>query len=114
MPLKDYYAVLDVPRNASPEQIKRAYRRQARLYHPDLNKRTSDSHIKQINEAYNVLGDEARRMVYDLQLLEEQRRELILEALRRQQQRIHQERRMTWPEGIAGFFKELKKGMHDG
>lgn len=113
MPLKDYYAVLGVTRNASPLQIKGAYRRLARQYHPDLNQNVSDNRIKQLNEAYDVLSDAAKRALYDIQLLEEMRHELIMEALRRQQKRVHREPRMTWPQGFYGFFHELRKNMRE-
>jgi curved DNA-binding protein CbpA len=113
MPLKDYYTILGVARDASPVQIKRAYRRLARLYHPDVNQKASDNRIKQLNEAYDVLSDAAKRTLYDVQMLEEIRHELIMEAIRRQQERAAREPRMTWPQGITGFFRELRKNMHD-
>jgi len=64
---KDYYAVLGVPRDATPEQIKKAFRQLARRYHPDTAKdpRTAEDKFKEINEAYEVLGDPARRTRYD-------------------------------------------------
>lgn len=116
MPFIDYYAILEVPRNATQEQIKRAYRRLARLYHPDVNQQVHDQRIKQLNEAYSVLGDVAKRAWYDIQILEEMRMMLIREAIRRQQERMEQARRearMTWTEGMVGFVRELRKGMRD-
>jgi curved DNA-binding protein CbpA len=113
MPPKDYYAMLGVTRNASPLQIKRAYRRLARLYHPDLNQKAPEDRIKQINEAYDVLGDAAKKALYDIQLLEEMRHELIMEALRRPQEHTPQEPRMTWPQGFYGFFHELRRNMRE-
>lgn len=66
--MKDYYSVLGVPENASPEEIKSAFRRLAFQYHPDRNpgneKQTTDR-FKEINEAYSVLCDESRRREYD-------------------------------------------------
>ncbi len=114
--MPDYYAMLGVTRNASPLQIKRAYRRLARLYHPDLNQKVPDNRIKQINEAYDVLGDTAKRALYDIQLLEEMRHKLIMEILRRPQERAPQkpqEPRMTWPQGFYGFFHELRRNMRE-
>ncbi|SRR5579884_650990 len=111
MPLKDYYAMLEVPRNATLTQIKQSYRRLARLYHPDLNKHIHDERIKQLNEAYDVLSDTARRVLYDIALLEEKRNALILDMLRRQQEKARREPRMTWREGVVGFVRELKKEM---
>lgn len=69
MPMtKDYYQVLGVPRGASDEEIKKAYRRLAMQCHPDRNPGKEDwanDTFKQINEAYGVLGDPAKRQQYD-------------------------------------------------
>jgi curved DNA-binding protein len=66
MKYKDYYAMLGVPRDAKAEDIKRAYRRLARKYHPDVSKeRNAEERIKEINEAYEVLKDAQKRHAYD-------------------------------------------------
>jgi len=63
---RDYYEVLGVTRNASPDEIKKAFRRLAREYHPDVNKSPdAESKFKEINEAYEVLSDEQKRAAYD-------------------------------------------------
>src|ERR1700751_5837285 len=64
---KDYYKVLGVPRNASEEDIKKAFRRLARQYHPDTakDKKDAEEKFKEINEAYEVLGDPQNRKKYD-------------------------------------------------
>jgi len=63
---RDYYDVLGVRRDASAEEIRRAYRRLARQYHPDVNKDPeAEERFKEINEAYEVLSDEQRRAAYD-------------------------------------------------
>jgi molecular chaperone DnaJ len=63
---QDFYDVLGVPRNASQEEIKKAFRKLAMQHHPDRNK-SPDAHerFKEINEAYEVLGDAERRAMYD-------------------------------------------------
>jgi len=66
MAKRDYYEVLGVPRDADANTIKSAYRKLARQYHPDVNKDTdSEEHLKEINEAYEVLGDADKRQAYD-------------------------------------------------
>lgn len=65
---RDYYEVLGVGRNASAEEIKRAYRKLALQYHPDRNPTDpgADGRFKEINEAYEVLGDRDKRQRYDM------------------------------------------------
>ena len=66
MAKEDYYDVLGVPRVASDEEIKKAYRKLARKYHPDVNQDPgAEDRFKVINEAYAVLGDPERRAQYD-------------------------------------------------
>jgi molecular chaperone DnaJ len=67
MPTKDYYEVLGVTRDASPEDIKRAYRSLARRHHPDVShdKAGAEHLFKEINEAYEVLSDPQKRAQYD-------------------------------------------------
>lgn len=64
---KEYYQVLDVPRDASAEDIKKAYRKLVRKYHPDTNpgNREAESRFKEIGEAYEVLSDPQKRAQYD-------------------------------------------------
>jgi curved DNA-binding protein len=66
MQYKDYYKILGVPRTASPEEIKRAYRKLAAKYHPDKNTaKGSEDKFKEINEANAVLSDAEKRERYD-------------------------------------------------
>ncbi|MCG5215184.1 molecular chaperone DnaJ [Streptosporangium sp. KLBMP 9127] len=64
---KDYYAVLGVPKTATAEEIKKAYRKLARQYHPDANQGSTEteSKFKEVSEAYDVLSDAKRRKEYD-------------------------------------------------
>ena len=64
---KDYYSILGVSRNASEREIKQAYRRLARKYHPDVNPsdKSAEAKFKQINGAYEVLSDPEKRRKYD-------------------------------------------------
>ncbi|KKR71122.1 MAG: Co-chaperone protein DnaJ [Candidatus Roizmanbacteria bacterium GW2011_GWB1_40_7] len=61
---KDYYEILGVPKSASDDEIKRAYRKLAHQYHPDKNK-GDDKKFKEINNAYQVLGNREKREQYD-------------------------------------------------
>lgn len=60
---KDYYKILDIARNASKDEVKKAYRRLAHKFHPD--KGGDEKRFKEINEAYQILSDERRRAQYD-------------------------------------------------
>src|ERR671939_54980 len=63
---RDYYEVLGVARNASEDELKRAFRKLARQYHPDVNKSPdAEVRFKEIGEAYEVLSDPQKRRIYD-------------------------------------------------
>jgi molecular chaperone DnaJ len=61
---KDYYNILGVNKNASPEEIKKAFREKAHIYHPD-KKGGDEAKFKELNEAYQVLSDQEKRAQYD-------------------------------------------------
>src|ERR1044072_1335699 len=64
---RDYYEVLGVKREASEDEIKKAYRKLARKFHPDLNPgdKTAEDQFKQLQGAYDVLSDAENRKLYD-------------------------------------------------
>ncbi len=66
MDYKDYYKTLAVAKDATQDEIKRAYRKLARKYHPDVNKDSNaENKFKEISEAYEVLKDAEKRKAYD-------------------------------------------------
>ena len=64
---RDYYEILGVSKDANKDEIKRAYRKLAMKYHPDVNKDNPDAekHFMEVNEAYEVLSDPKKRATYD-------------------------------------------------
>ena len=66
MEFKDYYTILGIDRGATQDEIKRAYRKLARKFHPDINKDPdAEKRFKEIGEAYEVLQDPEKRAAYD-------------------------------------------------
>ncbi|NNK95635.1 MAG: J domain-containing protein, partial [Desulfobacterales bacterium] len=67
MEYKDYYKILGITKEASVDDIQRAYRKLARKYHPDVNKdKDAEARFKEINEAQEVLKDSEKRKLYDM------------------------------------------------
>ncbi len=69
-PMNNYYEILEVERSASPEEIKKAYKRLAKLHHPDANggSKQAELKFKQVTEAYQTLSDASARQAYDERL----------------------------------------------
>ena len=67
MAKEDFYKILGVKKDAKPDEIKKAYRRLARKYHPDVNPgdKSAEDRFKQMSEAFDVLSDPKKRKVYD-------------------------------------------------
>src|SRR5512141_1475171 len=66
MEFKDYYGIVGVKRDATQDEIKRAYRQLARKYHPDVSKQAdAEARFKELGEAYEVLKDPEKRAAYD-------------------------------------------------
>lgn len=67
---KDYYAILQVPRFSSFDELKKSYRELAKKYHPDLNpgNKLAEERFKEINQAYDVLSDAQNKTIYDERL----------------------------------------------
>ena len=74
---KDYYDILQINRNASPEIIEKAYKTLAKKYHPDVqteeNKKQSEEILKEINEAYETLSVPEKKQSYDSYLIEQEK-----------------------------------------
>ena len=72
---KNYYEILQINQNASPEIIEKAYKTLAKKYHPDLqeesNKKEAEEILKEINEAYEILSDSNKKALYDQNLKNE-------------------------------------------
>lgn len=124
--IPDYYALLGVPIGASTSEIKRAYRRQVRQYHPDLHAQVQDTQIKRLNEAYEVLSHPGKRAVYDRQRRQDQARRApeiswaqgVGGFVRELKKEVVPEReapapKISWAQGMGGFVRELKKGIRD-
>ena len=112
---KNYYEILEVNKNASPEIIDKAYKTLAKKYHPDLqseeNKKQGEEIFKQINEAYEVLSNEEKRKQYDMTLeennsLNEQIEELYHENVDLKQQIYNMRKNSNNTTNEAHYYKK--------
>lgn len=103
----DYYKILEVDKKASPEEIKKAYRKLARKYHPDMNPNDKEAHaqFQQINEANEVLSDPEKRKKYDTYGENWQQAEQYEQA-RQQQQTNRGSSSGNWEQNYSGSFDD--------
>ncbi|MGH7659587.1 MAG: DnaJ C-terminal domain-containing protein [Vulcanimicrobiaceae bacterium] len=118
---KDYYQVLGVPKNAAEKDVKSAYRRLARKWHPDANpnnQKAAEEKFKEIQEAYDVLGDSDKRRKYDALGSDWQRAAQQAEQQRRYRTQQQEEFNASnfgqgpgGPSGFSDFFDAFFSGM---
>ncbi|KTD24724.1 curved DNA binding protein DnaJ [Legionella lansingensis] len=109
MEYKDYYKIMGLERNASPEEIKRTYRKLARKYHPDVSKEPgSEEKFKELGEAYEVLKDPEKRAKYDQygQYWKEQSQGFRPETGRPSYRHFDQEEMAGFEDFLNSIFKE--------
>jgi curved DNA-binding protein len=108
---KDYYAILGVPREASAEEIKKAFRKLARKHHPDVakDKKGAEARFKEINEANEVLGDPEKRRKYDQLGANWQEQEAFSQASRRGRSASMHEFNFGGT-GFSDFFEQYFSG----
>ncbi len=116
MEFVDYYKILGVDKNASGEEIKKAYRKLARKLHPDLNPNDKDANRKfqQANEANEVLSDPEKRKKYDQYGKDWQHAEAFEKARRTQQQSAGREQGTHAGGEFAGGFSDFFESMFGG
>src|SRR5579872_4307349 len=111
---KDYYATLGVKKTATPEEIRKAFRKAARKYHPDVNPndKKAEEKFKEISEANDILSDEKKRKVYDqLGFYSDQIDPAQAEAYARQQSGFHGGQGGGVPVDFGGFdFSGFQSG----
>lgn len=106
MKFKDYYQIMGVERSADQDEIKRAYRKLARKFHPDVSKEAqAETRFKELGEAYDVLGDPEKRTAYD-QLGANWRAGKDFEASSNWDQEFESHQRDTGSGDYSDFFEQ--------
>lgn len=106
----DYYQILGVDKQATEKEIKKAYRKLARKFHPDLNPndKTSEKNFKEINEAYEVLGNTENRKKYDQYGKDWEHAEAFEKAKQQQRNANHQQNYQHFSESeFSDFFESM-------
>ncbi len=111
----DYYKVLEIPSSATAKEIKKAYRKLARKYHPDLNPNDSEAELrfKQVNEAHEVLSDPEKRKKYD-QYGKDWMHAEEFEKARESRQSGRGQGQYTYSSGGDGDFSDFFESMFGG
>jgi curved DNA-binding protein len=111
----DYYKILEINKSASQEEIKKAYRRLARKYHPDLNpnNKEAEKKFKEINEANEVLSDTENRKKYD-QYGKEWKHADAFEAQRKQQSEARRNTGQQFQQENSGDFSDFFESLFGG
>ena len=114
MEFVDYYQILGISKNATDKEIKKAYRKLARKYHPDVNSnnKKAESKFKQLNEANEVLSNTQNRAKYD-KYVENWANGEAYERAERNQQRQYQEQGFS-QEDFSDFFGSIFNGQSPG
>lgn len=112
----DYYKILGIDKKATDKEIKNAYRKQARKYHPDLNPNDKDAKMNfhQINEANEVLSDPVKRKKYDQYGKDWQHAEQFEKAGQQQEQASRQHRSRSSGSQFSGDFSDFFESMFGG
>jgi curved DNA-binding protein len=112
----DYYKILEIPKSASEDEIKKAYRKLARKYHPDLspNNKEAEKKFKEINEANEVLSDPEKRKKYDTYGKDWKNADAFAEAQRQQGQARRRGGQQYQSDEFGGDFSEFFESMFGG
>jgi molecular chaperone DnaJ len=118
MPPANYYQILEIEPQATQQEIKQAYRRLVKDFHPDLNENSADGEkMIEINAAYEILGDPQRRRIYDLQIdgspvdsiSERQQRTARAQSQYQQQKQAKNNEELCQLEWLAKVYKPIDR-----